>query len=62
MIFMEKIQINTQETSAYVKKEVEMPLRKLANLQYPKLPALTDPNFEGLSPPFLSYENDSNLT
>ena len=48
--------------TAYVTKEVEMPLRKLANLQYPKLPALTDPNFEGLSPPFLSYENDSNLT
>ena len=38
-----------------------MPLRKPANLPYPRLPAPTGPNFKGLSPLFLQYENGSNL-
>ena len=42
-------------------KKVEMPLRKPANLPYPRLPAPTGPNFKGLSPLFLQYENGSNL-
>ena len=40
-------------------KKEEMPLRKLANLPYPRLPAPTGPNFEGMSS---LYENGSNLT
>ena len=42
-------------------KKVEMPLRKPANLPYPRLPAPTGPNFKGLSPLLLQYENGSNL-
>ena len=42
-------------------KKVEMPLRKPANLPYPRLPEPTGPNFKGLSPLFLQYENGSNL-
>ena len=38
-----------------------MPIRKPANLPYPRLPAPTGPNFKGLSPLFLQYENGSNL-
>ena len=38
-----------------------MPLRKPANLPYPRLPAPTGPNFKVLSPLFLQYENGSNL-
>ena len=42
-------------------KKVEKSLRKPANLPYPRLPAPTSPNFKGLSPLFLQYENGSNL-
>ena len=38
-----------------------MPLRKPANLPYPRLPAPTGPNFKGLFPLFLQYKNDSNM-
>ena len=38
-----------------------MPLRKPANLPYPRLPAPTGPKFKGVSPLFLQYENGSNL-
>ena len=43
-------------------KKMEMPLRQPTNIPYPRLPAPTSPKFKGLSPPFLRYENGSNLT
>ena len=43
-------------------KKVETPLRKLANLPHPRLPAPIGQNFKGLSPNFLLYKNGSNLT
>ena len=42
-------------------KKVETPLRKPANLPYPRLPAPISPNIKEHAPPFFKYKIGSNL-